>query len=170
MKEFLGFNCNRIKQENGYERIYCDVYSQPYEKHQNYRDAFREAVANKYKLRLPSGEVELYLKSSRDKFSLAAKKLEKDNQALQSELSAAQKEYEREIAPFLEKLKKKKGEIFLSYKDKLAIEEQLIKQCPHKDIALVERYYQGEFVSSNGVTDCTEYCLFCKKKIREYSR
>lgn len=168
--EFLGFKCNITPQEGSYTRVSCDRYSQPREKQAEYLSDFVRAVNKKYDFSCYQDDIELFLKPSRDKFTLAAKKLEKDKAALQAELFAAKKEYEIAISSFLQDYQKKQEEITTAYKDKLSVEETLVKTCPHKELLVTSTYYEGEFVSSPGSTEYREYCLFCKKKINEYSR
>lgn len=172
MGNFKDFKVTKIKQEDGYERVYCDVYTQPYEKRQEYENDWQSFLKSKYKISffVYRGKAELYLKSSRDKFSLAAKKIEKDEKELEAALFTAQKEYEEIIAPYLKEFHKKRASIYETFKNKISIREILEKECPHINRLVTSDYDPGEFVSSSGRTDYLEYCLFCKKKILEYSR
>ena len=171
MKKFGNFAITKVKQKDGYERIYCDTYSQPYEERQDYEDSWQDFIRQKYKVPISvyKGNVELYLKDSRDKFSLAAKKVEKSEKELETTLLAAQKEYEEIIAPFLKEYHKKRASIYEEFKERVLARETLEKECPHKDRLVASTYDPGEFVSSSGRTYYKEYCLFCKKNILEYT-
>ena len=172
MDKFGDFVVTRIKQKDGYERIYCDIYTQPYEKRQAYEESWQNFLRWKYKISFSiyKGNVELYLKSSRDKFSLAAKKVERDEKELEATLFAAQKEYEEVIAPYLKEYHKKRASIYEDFKERILARETLEKECSHKNRLVTSMYDPGEFISSSGRTDYSEYCLFCKKKILEYTR
>ena len=156
--------------KEGIERIYLSRYSYCEQEYKEVLNDWYSYIEETYKLPsqiwLRNRNPQLYLSTNRSKFSTEVKKLEKQEQLLEKELSIIEKEYEKNIAPFVEK-RRQAREKAKSNSTVVETKKKLLEICPHKDHLLLSDY--GDHLDSgSSYTRYQEWCLFCKKLLREY--